>query len=532
MFFRKKDVSRKSHSELVNENKQLQLQIMGLIDQIENLKKIAFKYQAEYNNLVKRVRKLSFSILHYEYARNQLGSGDMIQDMDIYQLLDYTEQKFREINAEERGYLAQLAEQLNKKEEEIESLKVQLSRLLTKEQHRKKYSEDEHQIIGSEENELETKTREDKVEEKSTKEKENSSSLVFKTNENVVKVSIIENEDVSLELVNKNETIKSSLKKEKDEDKEQMKRQYKNMPRYLQENLNKEESSARVVIAESRSEKPPVEDVKTVKAVERIKNQLKNQTNSTENVKAHIVNLNDYMDKMSNVMWDIVYAIGGQGLSESKDIKRIVVNNEVTESAFNTALSQLRKMNIIDQERINTGWRWFHAYELSDIGSRIFIEKYKKNPVECEKQLLKKQHTSALHGYCIKDAAEILKVVFGYDETSTDRRCNSLKLYTGETYIPDIIAKKKEGAIVDYFEVELGHHTQSDFNNKCDKMLMVTKNLYFIVPDAEIMNKTLARQIGQWVLERGGKEKLKGTTIYLTTLKKLNDGKWENIYPF
>jgi hypothetical protein len=63
-------------------------------------------------------------------------------------------------------------------------------------------------------------------------------------------------------------------------------------------------------------------------------------------------------------------------------------------------------------------------------------------------------------------------------------------------------------------------------------MRAVTSNLYFIVPDADTMNNKLAKQIGQWVLEKGGKDKLKGITIYLTTLTKLNEGKFENIYPF
>lgn len=547
MLFPRNRKSKRRNSELEYENRQLELQMMGIADQLENFKKISFKYQAEYNKLAKKVKSFCYSLLNHEYAKNQLGKGDMIQDMDIFQLLDYTEQKYRENQARERGFLSTLADQLNKKEQEIESLKIQLSRLISKEQHMQKYSEERIDNNTSIEQNEEIKNIEDIPEEKPRRKEEpekeiaQAKSPVSKAGGGVVRMSIIEGNDAISEPIKteaQKEDRRSPKRNEDNKHGRQQNRQYKNIPRYLEkENLNTPKSSATIPTQASSNHRQRQSSEKKNQAPEAIKNikkQVQKQSESKDGarIKAHVVDLNDYVNKMTDIMWDVMLAIGKEGLSESKDIKRVVMKKGTTESAFNTALTQLRKMNVIKQERINTGWRWFHSYELSEIGSRIFLEKYKKNPVECEKQLLKKQHTSALHGYCIKDTAEILKAVFGYDETTTDRRQNSMRLYSGETYIPDVIAKKKEGALIDYFEVELGHHTQEDFNKKCDKMLMVTKNLYFVVPDADTMNKTLARQIGQWVLERGGKDKLKGTTIYLTTLKKLNDGKWENIYPF
>ena len=231
------------------------------------------------------------------------------------------------------------------------------------------------------------------------------------------------------------------------------------MPQFLHDNSNNPESTITVLpennadIKDSGQHKTEDES-RSREVVSSIKDHIDKKNSRMDNrVMVHVVDLNDYMNKMTDVMWDIMLAIGKEGLSEAKDIRKMVVNKGVSESAFNVALSQLRKMNIVDQERINTGWRWFHAYELSEIGRRIYLEKYKNNPIECEKQILKKEHTTALHGYCIKDASIILKAIFGYDEASTDRKRNSIKLYTGETYIPDIIAKKKEGALVDYFEV-------------------------------------------------------------------------------
>lgn len=248
--------------------------------------------------------------------------------------------------------------------------------------------------------------------------------------------------------------------------------------------------------------------------------------NTKEKSMAHVVDLQNYMDNMSEAMWIIMYAIGGEGLSEAKAIKERVIRPNLTEAAVNTAITQLRKMNLIVQEKITTGWRWFYAYELSDIGERLFETKFEKEPVLCEKQILKREHTTALHGYCIKDTAHILQNVLGYESATIGRKENTIKLYTGKIYIPDVIAKK--GELVDYIEVELGNHMQNDFIEKCDKMHMVTKRLYFVAPDQGTLSQ-LQRQVSQWVAERGA-ENLAGTTVSLTTLTKLNEGKWDSIH--
>jgi hypothetical protein len=400
---------------------------------------------------------------------------------------------------------------------------------LTREQHLKEYSSEE--VID-----------ENNKEEETVKTAERPPHPLAESSGNVVKVAVIENKNIKPpepEDAGQKESGESHKKQGKRKNDQSVK-EHKNMPQLSHDNVMKPTVSAAQETGRDEKKEEPVrpqnntqEENRHIEVISNIKNQIEEKGGKLNNeVMAHVVNLNDYIAEMTDVMWDIMMAIGRDRLSEVKDIKKVIIGKGITESAFNTALSQLRKMNIINQERINTGWRWFHAYELSEIGRRIYLEKFRKEPVECEKQILKKEHTTALHGYCIKDASLILKAIFEYDEVSTDRQKNSIKLYTGEIYIPDIIAKKKQGSVVDYFEVELGNHTQNDFNKKCDKMLMVTRDLRFIVPDAEIMNKILARQIGQWVLEKGGKEKLKGTTIYLTTLKKLNEGIWENRYPF
>lgn len=516
--------SKHSNAKLRKINNNLELMVMNLSDQVENFKKVAFDYQRRYEELARGVKSLSYVILNDEYVNSQLGGDESILHMDVHQLVKYIEIQYRKKRSEESKLLSELVDRLNQKEQEVESLKVQLSRLLAKEKHLEEYNSELNN------------GKEDQVAENVEK----SPHPLSESDGNIARVTVIQNKNIKpvSENAEQEELVRTQDKKNDDVRNKEASKKYKNMPQFLHDNSNNPESTITVLpennadIKDSGQHKTEDES-RSREVVSSIKDHIDKKNSRMDNrVMVHVVDLNDYMNKMTDVMWDIMLAIGKEGLSEAKDIRKMVVNKGASESAFNVALSQLRKMNIVDQERINTGWRWFHAYELSEIGRRIYLEKYKNNPIECEKQILKKEHTTALHGYCIKDASIILKAIFGYDEASTDRKRNSIKLYTGETYIPDIIAKKKEGALVDYFEVELGNHTQADFNKKCDKMLMVTKNLYFIVPDAETMNKILARQIGQWVLKKGGRDKLKEITIYLTTLKKLNEGNWDNIYHF
>lgn len=509
MLFGRKKESNKSFIQLENEYKQLQLNLMTITDQLENFKQVAFKYQNEYMMLVRAVKNLCMLILDQEYAKDQLGGNSQIKDMNIYALMEYTQKVHRENKAKDREMLMNLTKGLQQKELEIEGLKAQISRYLIREKQKEEYGDEimdtpvqeETPVVSVPANPAPYKQEKKEPDKKS----ETKLSPVHENPKGIMRMIILEDEDKEDEKGAKETPITEAPETSKAE-------------------------PAKPVVGKEQEKANP--DQPAASMEEKLIQQVRQYKQKKDDIVAHVVDLNDYMKEMNEVMWAIVLAIGKDGLSESKDLKKSVINGNVTVAAFNSALTKLRSMKIIDEERIVTGWRWFNTYELSSTGRRIYLEKFKENPVECEKQKLKKEHTTALHGYCIKDVASILKAVFGYDEVSTDRKTNTIKLPSGEVYIPDVIAKKKQGAVVDYFEVELGHHTQKDFNEKCDKMRAVTKDMYFITPDADTMNNKLAKQIGQWVLDKGGKDKLKGTTIYLTTLTKLNEGKYENIYPF
>ena len=86
--------------------------------------------------------------------------------------------------------------------------------------------------------------------------------------------------------------------------------------------------------------------------------------------------------------------------------------------------------------------------------------------------------------------------------------------------------------MIDYFEVDCGNHTQSEFNDKCNKLKAITKNLYFGATTRDEMVDKLRPQIEKWIASCGGPFALRksGVTVYLTSLHDLSCGKWVYIY--
>lgn len=96
--------------------------------------------------------------------------------------------------------------------------------------------------------------------------------------------------------------------------------------------------------------------------------------------------------------------------------------------------------------------------------------------------------------------------------------------------IPDIVCCGD--GVIDYFEVDCGNHLQSDFNDKCNKLKSITKNLHFIAPTRDDMMDKLKPQIEKWISACGGPYALvqSGITVYLTSIHDFSAGKWAYIY--
>lgn len=259
--------------------------------------------------------------------------------------------------------------------------------------------------------------------------------------------------------------------------------------------------------------------------VNRNKNNEQEQKQNQEQIPTlTIENLDSYISAMTDIMWDILEAIGTQGYSKSNDILFWIEKNKVQYGKSNVfnSLTTLRKMGILNNESVSTGYRRFYIFKLSLKGEKMFESYFKKQPVESEIDKIIRDHCNVTHGYTIKDACELLRNYHGCTNITMDRKIVSIKLPDGKTYIPDIVCNKDNKEI--YIEVELGTTPQFDFNNKCNKMMQVTNHLYFITDTDETIKKKLEGQISMWILSIGGKEKIKGNTIYLTTMTQLSKG--------
>lgn len=267
-------------------------------------------------------------------------------------------------------------------------------------------------------------------------------------------------------------------------------------------------------------------------------NQKVNSTNSLNQQENSptltIENIDAYMSTMTNVMWDTLEAIGKEGLAESNDILDWINEkypNKYNKSSVFNSLTVLKRMNIIKASNISTGCRRFQIFEMTPKGEEIFKAKFKMVPKESEIHRIIRDHDNVIHGYTIKDARELLIKVFGCTDAVMDREKVAIKLPNNETYIPDIIATKADGTKM-YIEVELGNTPQKDFENKCRKMLQVTKDLYFITDTEDTLKNKLERQIYDFILHMGGKEKVAGTTFYMTTMTQLSKGEFSKVMKY
>ena len=250
--------------------------------------------------------------------------------------------------------------------------------------------------------------------------------------------------------------------------------------------------------------------------------------------KPMMVDFEAYKSQMTPLMWLILQVMGGEGVCEFPEIRDRCMqlsgqDNKISISNLNAALGALRNIGAISRNiKINTGIRWFYLYELEEMGYRIYTDRFKKPPVDSEMKRLISEHDNLKHGYYIKDAANILKEKYSYTSVSISRKANFIRLQKGKASIPDIVCA--DGTKTDYFEVECGNHQQADFNDKCNKLVMVTPNLRFIVPDADTMNKKLVPQIETWIRSTNGSLAKSSILVYITTMKKLNENEWMLVY--
>lgn len=251
--------------------------------------------------------------------------------------------------------------------------------------------------------------------------------------------------------------------------------------------------------------------------------------------KMYVQDIEKIKSQMKDVHWDALAAIVENGVSEMSKARQIVCekvsdNGEFIGTEKATRIVKfLVTLMIFNQIKISTGMRWFMVVTLTDIGSKLYMERYMKKPVETEYQRIVREHDNATHGYIIKDVAQILTDTGRYRSVSMSRKGNLIKLSDGKVCIPDIVCCLSNG--IEYYEIECGNHHQSDFNDKCNKLKSFTQNLFFVAPNRETVDKKLKLQVEQWIKDSGREQLLfSGITVYLTSISDLSAGRWTYVY--
>lgn len=230
---------------------------------------------------------------------------------------------------------------------------------------------------------------------------------------------------------------------------------------------------------------------------------------------AHVVDLQKYMDDFNDEMWAIVEIIGSLGIPKYNDIEaKIKEKYDMKDSKIRTAIKTLSNTRVVSQIKINLPLSPnVFLFNLTDIGQRIYRIHFGQKPVQNELDRVIAEHDNAEHGYGILDIEKVLKDKGYYQEISSFNRSKPIQLGNGKSFVPDLICKK--GKFTEYIEYERGHHTQNDFNAKCNKMAQVTRYLNFIVPNQDVV-KILMRQIDSWAEKRGQKS-LEGIKVRIST---------------
>lgn len=255
-----------------------------------------------------------------------------------------------------------------------------------------------------------------------------------------------------------------------------------------------------------------------------------------EEAMAHMVDLVEYEQRIDEIGWCIIQAIGQLGISRYPKIEEYVLSlhPECRNTKIRSLTNELWKMDVLYQEQIGLPMLpKIFIYSLGNIGKRLYQKRFGSDPVDGEREKVIAEHDNVEHGYGILTIAEMLQEGGAYQEVSAFNRQHPIKFPDGRSYIPDI--RCKAGKRIDYMEYERGTHTQSDFSAKCSKMARATRQMNFITPNRESMDK-VKKQIDVWLRNRG-KDGVKGieqirltTTIALKGKDPKENEPWRIIY--
>lgn len=239
--------------------------------------------------------------------------------------------------------------------------------------------------------------------------------------------------------------------------------------------------------------------------------------------------------KLNDRSWYLLEAVGSTGLCEGSEIIDAVISSHPDESFTNNGLRyELMSLSnngclLADMSIAHPTKSRFAVYTLSDIGRRLYISRFGKDPVVSERDKLIADHDNLEHAFGIKCLKHALEISGEYSNVSMERQSNTVRLQDGTSYIADITAtmQGRSKPFTIYMEYERGTHHQADFNIKLNKAAKVTRHIDIVCPNAATVTN-LRDKVSKWVESRGGGKALPGVRVRITTLRRLDGRKGIN----
>ena len=437
-----------SYQTLLNKYNRLISRIKSLEEELNNKTEMLAERTEKDKLLEKHMRELCETICSKDRKEMKLGKEYSWSNIPIDELIDKSEKIFKKYIQDTKDLLERMQAEVEKRAQTIDSLEDQISVMLTSNPG----------AVRSKE-ELEKLAEEEKSKEETTSSLDYNTKKAVQNNE----VTVIEDDD---EFIEEEEAVfKDTIKKGM--------------------LIKAAESGIPIKQSETREQK---------------KEKLKDE------VIPHVVDLKKYEDKLDDISWLILDIIGSLGYSRYNMIEEEVLKREpsYSNSKVRNTIFAITKLDAIARERVSTPMHPnLYVYKLSDIGVRLYKDKFGKNPVKSEMEQIIAQHDNLEHGYGILDVAEIFKEQNRYKEVHyMDNRSHAIKTASGGKYVPDIVAIDQNGH-KEYFEYELGTHTPKDFNAKCNKMSAITKHINIICPNTDTIEKYILPKVEKWINTRG-----------------------------
>ena len=480
----------------------------------------------QWSLLSKSVQSLCKEILSNKYNTSQVN-GESVSILsklkDVYELIEFTKEDFKQQKTEFIETITKLSSQVEAEKQIIQTLKDEYERMTLLDNGNVSYQDlDESESVSSQDGLSGSNIlSEFSMDEPNIEQPMKSDSLLEKTNNNISEESSnTQNFGIKQPTIrsnfnnNRNNNTTNNTTNNNNTNFDRNKNNFNNK----NENNNQQTSNFSPKQNQNNNfankTRPEVQTTSVIKP--------QNEVNfSIESIEL----------AMNDLKWAVLEVIGRTGYARSNDmlaeIEKIKnLNYKVSISTILEALKSLGGLNLLLCENVRISSLSFNVYSFKGMGIELYKRRFKKDPVESERDKKIRDHDNLQHGYAITHVYELLQSPsFNCSDVTMDRKETSIKLPKGKTYIPDIIADNEDYGKM-YIEVELGNTHQNDFNDKCSKMFEVTKNFYFITDVAQNVG-WLQSSIDKWItLEMHGLSNVAGLLVRITTLTQLKKGEW------